>query len=65
MKKFFKNKVYDTIIPRSVRLGEAPSFGLPITMYDEKCSGAKAYVELAKELIRSNDEKATPSGDDL
>lgn len=54
VKKFFKNKVYNTIIPRSVRLGEAPSFGLPITLYDEKCAGARAYVELARELIRGN-----------
>lgn len=54
VKKFFKNKVYETIIPRSVRLGEAPSFGLPITLYDERCVGAKAYVELAKEVMASN-----------
>ena len=51
VKKFFKNKVYDTIIPRSVRLSEAPSFGLPITMYDPRCSGARAYKSLANELI--------------
>lgn len=64
VKKFFKNKVYNTIIPRSVRLGEAPSFGLPITLYDEKCSGARAYVELARELIRGNDGQAAPSGEE-
>ncbi len=52
VKKFFKNKVYDTIIPRSVRLGEAPSYGLPITAYDPKCTGAIAYMQLAGELIR-------------
>ena len=51
VKKFFKNKVYETIIPRSVRLGEAPSFGLPITLYDDKCAGARAYVALARELM--------------
>ncbi len=51
VKKFFKNKVYKTIIPRSVRLGEAPSFGLPITLYDGKCAGALAYQALALELI--------------
>ena len=51
VKKFFKNKVYETVIPRSVRLGEAPSYGLPITLYDPKCAGAKAYVNLAKELL--------------
>ena len=51
VKKFFKNKVYNTIIPRSVRLGEAPSFGLPINKYDPKSVGAKAYAALADELI--------------
>ena len=51
VKKFFKNKVYDTVIPRSVRLGEAPSFGMPITLYDPKSAGAKAYTDLAKELL--------------
>ena len=50
VKKFFRNKVYSTIIPRSVRLGEAPSFGLPINQYDPKSVGAKAYDALAREL---------------
>ena len=57
VKKFFKNKVYDTVIPRSVRLGEAPSFGMPITLYDPKCAGAKAYVNLAKELLARDDNR--------
>lgn len=51
VKRFFRNKVYDTIIPRSVRLGEAPSFGLPITLYAPKCAGAVAYETLAQELV--------------
>jgi len=51
VKKFFRNKVYDTIIPRSVRLGEAPSFGLPITLYAPKSAGALAYQSLAEEVI--------------
>ncbi|MDO4492286.1 MAG: AAA family ATPase [Clostridia bacterium] len=51
VKKFFKNKVYDTIIPRSVRLGEAPSFGLPITHYAKNSSGAIAYRALAEEVM--------------
>ena len=51
VRKFFKNKVYDTVIPRSVRLGEAPSFGLPITLYDPRSTGAIAYENLAKELL--------------
>ncbi len=57
VKKFFKNKVYKTVIPRSVRLGEAPSFGLPITLYDERCAGAKAYKALAAEVIAANEEQ--------
>lgn len=51
VKKFFKNKVYKTIIPRNVRLGEAPSFGQPITVYDPKSKGAEAYIELAEEIM--------------
>lgn len=54
VKKFFKNKVYQTIIPRSVRLGEAPSFGLPINQYDPRSVGAKAYEALAAEVIANN-----------
>ncbi|HWS28804.1 MAG TPA: ParA family protein [Clostridia bacterium] len=55
VKKFFRHKVYKTIIPRSVRLSEAPSFGLPITLYDDKCSGAKAYQALAQELLEKSE----------
>jgi len=51
VKKFFKNKVYDTIIPRSVRLGEAPSFGLPISRYAKGSTGDIAYESLAKEVL--------------
>lgn len=57
VKKFFKNKVYETVIPRSVRLGEAPSFGLPISLYDPKSTGAKAYENLAKELLERDGNK--------
>ncbi len=56
VKKFFKNKVYDTIIPRSVRLGEAPSFGLPISRYAPASAGATAYAALASEMIQKEDE---------
>lgn len=52
VKKFFKHKVYDTIIPRSVRLGEAPSFGLPINLYADRSVGAIAYDALAEEMLR-------------
>lgn len=51
VKKFFKNKVYNTIIPRTVRLGEAPSFGMPISLYSPKNIGAIAYTNLATEVI--------------
>lgn len=52
VKSYFKDKVYDTIIPRNVRLGEAPSFGKPVILYDPESSGAKAYMQLAKEVIQ-------------
>ena len=55
VKKFFKNKVYDTIIPRSIKLGEAPSYGMPINVYDPKCAGAIAYKSLARELVLKAD----------
>jgi chromosome partitioning protein len=48
---YFKNKIFSTIIPRNVRLSEAPSHGLPISQYDPQCSGAKAYKSLAFEVI--------------
>ncbi len=51
VKKYFKDKVYQTTISRNVRLAEAPSFGLPIMLYDEKCKGAEAYVKLTKEFL--------------
>ncbi|MCY6485361.1 ParA family protein [Clostridium aestuarii] len=50
--KYFKDKVYQTTIPRNVRLAEAPSFGLPIILYDDKCRGAKAYKNLANEFLK-------------
>jgi chromosome partitioning protein len=48
----FGDKVYKTVIPRNVRLSEAPSFGLPAIVYDMKCSGAQAYLKLAREVIQ-------------
>ncbi|MCR1974741.1 AAA family ATPase [Clostridium sporogenes] len=51
VKKYFNDKVYKTTIPRNVRLAEAPSFGLPIILYDSKCKGAEAYNNLSKEFI--------------
>ncbi len=51
VKKYFRNKVYRTIIPRNVRLSEAPSHGKPIIVYDPKSRGAEVYTELAKEVM--------------
>ena len=51
VREFFKEKVFNTIIPRNVRLGEAPSHGLPAVLYDAKSRGAAAYVALARELL--------------
>ncbi|MFN3230636.1 MAG: ParA family protein [Alphaproteobacteria bacterium] len=52
VREFMGDKVFDTIIPRNVRLSEAPSHGLPALVYDMKCRGSKAYIKLAKELLR-------------
>lgn len=57
VKKYFRGKVYTTIIPRNVRLAEAPSFGLPIIEYDPKSKGAEAYSELAEEFLDLEDEE--------
>jgi len=53
VKKYFKNKVYRTVIPRNIRLAEAPSFGQPIMLYDDKSKGSEAYRKLAKEVINN------------
>ena len=47
----FGDKVYDTVIPRNVRVSEAPSFGKPVLIYDLKCAGSQAYIKLARELV--------------
>jgi chromosome partitioning protein len=49
---YFKSAVFTTIIPRNVRLSEAPSYGMPISLYDPQCSGARAYRSLAQEMLR-------------
>lgn len=54
VKKFFREKVYATIIPRNVRLSEAPSFGQPIIEYDKHSKGAECYTDLAEEVIERN-----------
>ena len=55
VEKYFGNKVFQTIIPRNIRLSEAPSHGLPITLYDSDSKGAETYKKLAKELIALNE----------
>ena len=57
VKKYFDNKVYKTVIPRNVRLSEAPSYGMPITEYDPKSKGAKSYMKFAKEFLKINEEE--------
>lgn len=53
--KYFGKKVYKTIIPRNIRLAEAPSFGEPICLYDPKCTGAQAYKALTQEFLKNNE----------
>ena len=53
LRDFFQDQVFDTIIPRSIRLAEAPSFGKPIISYDLRSKGAASYIQLAKEIIEN------------
>ena len=55
VRRHFAERAYETIIPRNVRLGEAPSFGKPIILYDIRSRGSEAYISLAKEFIRRNE----------
>lgn len=54
VRKFLPKKTFNTVIPRNVRLGEAPSYGLPIIYYDEKSKGAESYIKLAEEFVKMN-----------
>ena len=54
VKKYFEDKVYKTVIPRNVRLSEAPIYGMPISIYDPRSKGAKDYEKLTKELLKNN-----------
>ena len=56
VRQFMGPKVYDTIIPRNVRVSEAPSYGKPVLVYDLKCSGSEAYLRLATEIIQREKE---------
>ena len=57
VKRFFPMKVYGTVIPRNVRLSEAPSFGQPVCYYDKSSKGSKAYEELAVEFLKKNNKR--------
>ena len=56
VKGYFEEKVYKTVIPRNVRLAEAPSYGKPINLYDSRSTGAESYRLLAEEVIGREDE---------
>lgn len=58
VRSFFKDRVYDTVIPRNIRVSEAPSHGLPVLLYDVRSSGAQAYIQLAAELLRRDRARA-------
>ena len=53
-RKFFKNKVYQTVIPRNVRLSEAPSHGIPVLIYDKLCMGSKSYLNFTEEFLKQD-----------
>jgi chromosome partitioning protein len=53
-RKYFKEKVYKTVIPRNVRLSEAPSHGVPCIIYDRNCLGSKSYIDLAQEFVQQD-----------
>lgn len=58
LKEFFKNQVFKTVIPRSIRLAEAPSFGKPIITYDPRSRGAEGYIKLAKEILEHEQKRS-------
>ena len=57
VKRYFEDKVYKTVIPRNIKLSEAPSYGMPISIYDPKSKGAKCYEKLAKEILKETENK--------
>ena len=57
VKRYFDDKLYKTVIPRNIKLSEAPSFGMPIGLYDPKSKGARAYEKLAKEVMKANEDR--------
>ena len=63
VRAFFKDRVFETTIPRNIRLGEAPSHGLPVILYDVRSKGAEAYVALAREILHMDSEGASRHSD--
>jgi chromosome partitioning protein len=61
LREFFKNEVFQTTIPRSIRLAEAPSHGKPIILYDVRSRGAESYIKLAKEILERDNSQAKPA----
>ena len=59
VREFMGSKVYDTVIPRNVRISEAPSYGKPVLVYDLKCAGSDAYLRLATEVIQREREQGS------
>ena len=57
IRQHFGDKVFETVIPRNIRLGEAPSFGKPVLAYDIKSKGAEAYLALAREFLKRREAK--------
>ena len=65
IKNFFKSKVYKTVIPRNIKLSEAPSFGKPISIYDKNSIGAKKYEEFAREFLGESPASSAPSANKI
>jgi chromosome partitioning protein len=62
LREFFRDQVFRTVIPRSIRLAEAPSFGKPILSYDPRSRGAESYIQLAKEILDHEQNRPAPQG---
>ncbi len=62
LKQFFKDEIFETVIPRSVRLAEAPSYGKPILLYDVRSKGAESYIKLAKEILANEQRTGQTQG---
>ena len=62
VKKYFNDKVYKNVIPRNVKLSEAPSYGMPISVYDPRSKGAKSYEKFVREFIKNNEGEAEGKG---